>query len=234
MSETPNVEQLAAASAPAVPARWWIAVAAGMTVAVPLGWLLSFAAALFVYLGLFFFMLFGLLIGAAMFRIGRTARPIAKGRIRIGTALVVLVGWGVSMAVECHDFPSDVAERTIGEFRVRPDGMTPDDIKRQAAQWVRTHLREHYPPGGAVGYVRWKLSSDRLDVQLQGVALPLGLHFSDNKGWWLLRVILSILLFAFAVHSIVRPLAAPEAADTSDSCPTDAPRTEPASRGPAR
>jgi len=204
-----------------------------MTVAVPLGWLLSFAAALFVYLGLFFFMLFGLLIGAAMFRIGRTARPIAKRRIRIGTALVVLVGWGVSMAVECHDFPSDVAERTIGKFRVCPDGMTPDDIKRQAAQWVQAHLREHYPPGGAIGYLRWKLGSNRLDVQLPGVESPVGLHFGDNRGWWLIRVILSILLFAFAVHSIVRPLAAPEPVDASGSFPTDAPHTEPASRGPA-
>ncbi|UCG16321.1 MAG: hypothetical protein JSV19_13605 [Phycisphaerales bacterium] len=233
MSETPNVEQPSAGSAVAVPGRWWMAVAAGMIVAVPLGWLLSFAAALFVYLGLFFFMLFGLLIGAAMFRIGRTARPIAKRRIRIGTAMVVLVGWGVSMAIECHDFPSDVAERTVGKFRVCPDGMTPDDIKRQSAHWVREHLREHYPPGGAIGYVRWKLSSNRLDVQLQGVPSPVGLHFRDNKAWWLVRVILSILLFAFAVHSIVRPLAAPEHAETSASRAADTPHTESAPPGPA-
>ena len=232
MNETPNVEQATTGSA-AGSARWWMAVVVGMAVAIPLGWLLSFAAALFVFLGLFFFMLFGLLIGAAMFRIGRTARPIAKWRIRIGTAMVVLVGWGVSMAIECHDFPSDIAERTIGEFRVRPDGMTPDDIKRQAAQWVRAHLREHYPPGGAIGYVRWKLSSDRLDVQLQGVALPLDLHFADNKGWWLARVLLSILLFAFAVHSIVRPLATPEPADTSDTRSTETPHSESTSRDPA-
>ena len=49
--------------------RWWLAVLAGVAVTLPVAWLLSFAGTLPFFLGVFFFALFGLLIGAVIYRV---------------------------------------------------------------------------------------------------------------------------------------------------------------------
>jgi hypothetical protein len=212
--------------------RWWWAIVAGVLLAVPFGWLLSYAAALLAMLGLFFFMLFGLVIGAAMFRIGQAARPISLWKLKLGAALVVFVGWTVSIAVEAHDFPGDLARRALKTkaFRQRPGqtreapGRPPKEITEEIVRHVRSHLRESYPPGGMIGYVRWAITSNEFPVQVTGVPQTIRLHFSGNRGWWMIRGLLSIVLFAFAVYSLVRILRFPEKSNgTDDSAPSDAP-----------
>jgi len=222
-----DAQSIDASSAPGAPpasARWWWAVLVGVIVSLPLGWLLSYGASLLTYLGLFFFMLFGLMIGAAMYRVGLPVRPVPAWRIRLGVAIVVLIGWGVSMGVECYEFPGDVAKRTVKEFKRRPDGMTPEQIKGHAVEWVKDHLRRAYPPGGAIGYMRWRLRSNQLAVQIEGLPAPVRLRFENNGGWWAVRVVLSIVLFAVAIHSVVRPLASPSAPLPAEPLP---PRFDP-------
>src|SRR3990172_853649 len=74
-------------------ARWWCATAAGTVVSLPLAWLLSYAAMLPFYLGLFFFMLFGLVIGAVAFRVAAPGRPYHRFAVLAGTTLIVGVCW---------------------------------------------------------------------------------------------------------------------------------------------
>jgi hypothetical protein len=189
--------------------RWWIAVGAGVLVGLPIGWALSYGAALFAMLGLFFFMLFGLVVGAVMFRVAQPIQPIRPWRLRVGTAIAVLTTFGISMAVECYDFPRDVAHLTVKRFPRRPSGMPPDEIKISAERWTRQYLAEAYPPGGAIGYMRWKLTNDRLEVELTEVDHRRTIRFHDNGAWWMIRVVFSIALLWFAIFAVVRPLAKP-------------------------
>jgi hypothetical protein len=196
----------------------------GLLVAVPLGYLLSYGASLLTFLGLFFFMLFGLAIGAAMFRVGRPARPIGRWKLRAGTAVVALFGWGLGLTLEGYEFPSDVAHRVLKPesriYRRRPEGVTPSQIRQSVIESTRAYLKQQYPPGGPLGYMQWKATSDRLPLQVPGREEPVTLQYKRKNGaWWLVRVILSIGLFAFAIHSQVQLLGRPEPAD--DSGPAD-------------
>ncbi len=178
---------------------WWVAVALGILISLPLAWLLSFAALLPFFIGLFFFVLFGLLIGAAMYRVAAPGRPFRPSAIVAGTTLVVVVGWGGSIIKEGRDFPSDMAaeaarrtsyigDRPVAEFRA------------EAAAQVRRFLGEHYPPGGTIGYMRWILTSGELKKG-DLAAVDRTLSRSPNGWVWAIRVALSIAGLAFGVAS---------------------------------
>jgi hypothetical protein len=184
--------------------RWWAGVGAGAIVSLPFAWLLSHAALLPFLLGIFFFALFGLVIGAVMHRVASPGRPYPRLQLVIGTTLVVALGWTGSIVVEGRDFPRRMAaeagdttrylgNRTIGEFRT----AVADDVRR--------FIRDRYPPGGALGYVRWVLTSGELkkgDIAHVNRTLVRG----QRKLLWAVRVILSVALLAFGIGSQTLPL----------------------------
>ena len=188
-------------------ARWWCATAAGTIVSLPLAWLLSYAAMLPFYLGLFFFMLFGLVIGAVMFRVAAPGRPYHRFAVLAGTTLIVGVCWTLSLVKESRDFPADIAADTVR--RTRDIGrLSADDYRAAVAEEVRTFLCERHPPGGVLGYVRWML----LEGEVKKGAIPSfdqTLRRSPARIGWAVRVVLSIALLAFAIGSQTLPLSRP-------------------------
>ena len=180
-------------------ARWWCATAAGTIISLPLAWLLSYAAMLPFYLGLFFFMLFGLVIGAVTFRIAAPGRPYRRLTVLAGTTLIVGVCWTASIVKESWDFPTDIARDAVR--RSRDIGRrSADDYRTAVAEEVRTFLRERHPPGGVLGYMRWML----LEGELKKGAIPSfdqTLRRSPARIGWAVRVVLSIALLGFAVGS---------------------------------
>ena len=186
-------------------ARWWCATVAGTIVSLPFAWLLSYAAALPFYLGLFFFMLFGLVIGAVMFRVGAPGRPYRRFAVLAGTTFIVAVCWTLSLVKESRDFPTDIADDIVR--RSRDIGrLSVDDYRTAVTEEVRTFLREHHPPGGMVGYVHWML----LEGEIKKGAIPSfnqALHRSPARWGWAIRVVLSIALLAFAIGSQTLPLS---------------------------
>jgi hypothetical protein len=70
---------------------------------------------------------------------------------------------------------------------------------------VRVYLREHYRPGGTIGYVRWALTSGEIPKgSLKDVRMKLGQ--SQRRYSWAIRVVLSLGLFAFGIGSQTWPL----------------------------
>jgi len=177
----------------------------GAVVASPLTWLLSYAATLPFFIGVFFFALFGLVIGASIHRVAAARAPYARITVITGTTLIVLLCWGVSLYLESVRFPLDVATFAIEATRDIGD-RTADEFRADIADQTRRFLRETYPPGGLLGYARWSLLSSRLTHQeVPGLRRPF--RSDQAKIWWAVRVVLSVGLLAFGVGSQTLPLA---------------------------
>lgn len=175
-------------------------------VSLPFAWLLSYGAALMALLGLFFFALFGLVIGAVAYRFGVTVRPIPITHIRAGTAIIVFTCWSLSFAKEVRDFPMDKANAAIVVVRPLPDGMTADEFKVDVARFVKRTLAEEYG-GGGLGYAWWVLSSSRMEYPVETMKHPIVLRPVQYRWWWGIRVVLSIVFLWYGVYSQVSPLS---------------------------
>jgi hypothetical protein len=180
--------------------RWWVGVGIAAVFALPLAWLLSYAAALPFFLGLFFFMLFGLMIGGVVSRIC-SGRPYATLPLVLGTTILVILTWGLSLVKEASDFPDDVARRV--SLRTRDIGdRTVAEFRCAVASDVRDLFATRYGPGPVWGYVRWVLTNGELKRgELPTLNKSVFMPATQVAGWWAFRVVASIALLGFGVAS---------------------------------
>lgn len=181
--------------------RWLRAVLVGCALAIPFGILLSYVAFLMAFLGLFFYALFGLLIGAAVCRAAGKGARLPRWQVVAGTTLIVLVGLGTSMKWEIDGLPHDMAKQAVDARQRLPEGMTKDAYMRHVETSVERNLAERYPPGGALGYVRWLVASGRFEKgSIEHVTKDLT---RGQRRWaWGIRVVLSVVLFSFGIASL--------------------------------
>ena len=192
--------------------RWWVSVAAGAMAGLPIAWLLSYAASLPFFLGAFFFALFGLIVGALVFRVAAPGRPYASTHVFSGTTLLVLLIWGLSLAKESADFPHEMAAIAADQSRDL-GGRSLSEFKSEFVERVHTFLKDRYPPGGAIGFARWMLASGELkktDIDL----LSRNIQRPQARVWWAVRVVLSAGLLAFGIGSVTLSLR-PSPADSN-------------------
>ena len=187
--------------------RWWLAILAGSVVSVGLAWFLSYAAALPFYLGVFFFLVGGLMIGAVVYRVASPGRPYGRAGVLCGTSIVVLVGWGATIAIEAYNFP-DVVARKAQKRTLSIGDRTPEAYRSAVAEGVRNHIRQAYPPGGLVGYVRWVLANKEL-TKHDVAELKRPMQFPVTGNAWAIRVVLSIGLLGFGIASQTLALRKP-------------------------
>ena len=204
-------------------ARWWWGCLVAAVASLPIVWLLSYAGTLPFFLGLFFFALFGLIVGAVIHRVASPGRPYMTMPLVIGTALVVLLGWSLSLVKEARDFPSDMAVDSGRKTRDIGD-RTIDEFHELVENQVRAFLAEKHPPGGTIGYVHWALTSGEIKKgELADVKWTLGQP--QRRYSWAIRVFLSLVLYAFGVGSQTLPLRllkdrAVRAMDVEESVPS--------------
>lgn len=179
--------------------RFWLGIFVGGLVGLPLSWLLAYAATLPFFIGIFFFALFGLVIGAAVHRVASPGRPYARSTLWAGTILLVVGGWLVSICVEGRALPMDFARDVPGWTRDLR-GKTRSQFVEDVADRIRSNLRENYPPGGTLGYVRWVVTSGEFPQgSIEGVKRTL--RVSQRKGWWIMRALLSLGLLSFGIST---------------------------------
>jgi len=181
--------------------RWWTAVGVAALPALPLAWLLSYGASLPFYLGLFFFMLFGLMIGAVAYRVAAPQKPYATMPLLVGTTFLVALPWSLSLIKEARDFPDDVARKV--SMRTRDIGdRSVEEFRNLVASDVRALLVDRYGPGQVWGYVRWVLTNGELKLgDLPTLNNPVPMAPAQTRGWWAFRVVASIALLGFGVAS---------------------------------
>jgi len=179
--------------------RWWGSVCFGILFSIPFGWLLSYAAALPFFIGMFFFVLFGLIIGAAVFRVASKNAPYPSTPLVVGTTLIVLLIWSFTIVKESRDFPLEAAKHIADQTRDIGD-QSIEEFRADVVVQVKQFLRTQYAPGGTIGYVRWVLTDGLLqandfDAVQRTVSAP------QIRLWWAVRVTLSIALLAFGIGS---------------------------------
>lgn len=215
--------------------RWAAGVAMGVLLAIPLGFLLSYLSFLPAMLGLFFFLLFGLLIGAAMFRFWAPLRPMPQRSIIWGVAAAGLCGWGGALMWEAAIFPRQAANEAIRQVPKEVPGKTPADIRTEASLAARQFLRERYPPGGVLGYFHWAVTGKYVEIPIVGVSRPKPIRLG-NTGWlFIVRVLLSGIALSAAILAMVKPLSkpapAPESAHATGPATASVGRTDDGYRG---
>lgn len=187
--------------------RLWLGVLVGLVVATPLTWLLSFAAALPFMIGTFFFALFGLFVGATVFRVAAPGRPHGPWQVLAGTTLVVFFMFGGSLALEGRGFASDLAADAAWRTRDLGDRSIAD-FRATAEREIATHVATKYPPGGVLGYVRWVLDGGEIPrgtLPSVGVAL----RAPQSQWTWAARVVMSVAFAAFGVGAVTLGLSKP-------------------------
>lgn len=181
--------------------RWLRAVVVGCALAIPFGILLSYVAFLMAFLGLFFYALFGLLIGATVCRAAGKGARLPRWQVIAGTTLIVLVGLGASMKWEIDGLPQDMARQAVESRQRLPEGMTKDAYVRHVETSVERYLAERHPPGGSLGYIRWVTTNGRFEKgSIEHVTKDLT---RGQRRWaWGIRVVLSVVLFSFGIASL--------------------------------
>lgn len=201
------------------------AVIVGLIVAVPIGAALSVAGPLVMYLGIFFFALMGLLLGAAMFRVWRPARPVERRTLVICSCIVGLSAFAVSLFVETLRFPSVVVNQAHF-YPVDPtqrasmdnvESIQKSHEQRKAAvrDAVRSDLKKRFPPGGMIGYLWWGTVDGKMKFELEGERTPIIVAMKQSRVGFPVRVILSAVLICLAVLSQVWPLRRSEAEEAA-------------------
>ncbi|NLE57946.1 MAG: hypothetical protein GX616_06265 [Planctomycetes bacterium] len=210
--------------------RTWIgwSFVAGCCTGIPSGVILAYLASIPFYLGLFFFLLLGLLIGAIMFRFGSGASPVHPPTLALIGSAVVLLTWGTTLLIEYATLPGLVARRTeMALFR----RLTPEQQAEVAAK-IRVHVMsrllgrpyEGRPAEWLAGfpkYLRWIARDGTMECPRVVDPTTFTFKLPQSRASWAFRVVLSMALLAFAVLSQYLLLARPSKDQTSpDAIPS--------------
>jgi hypothetical protein len=181
---------------------------AGCTAGVPAAILLTYLAVLPLFLGLFFFLLLGLLVGALMFRFGRKAAPAPRGRLWLGGTGVVVVMWLTTLVVEYAIFPSLVSQRVGQSWHRRLTAEEKQTVARETRQAVLSRFVGREYRGGPVdwicalgGYTAWVARDGTMQCPRGLNNTTYLLQLDQRRRAWVLRVLLSLGLLEFAVLS---------------------------------
>jgi hypothetical protein len=197
-------------SSTASPTRTWIgwSFVAGCCTGIPAGIILTYLAVIPFYIGLFFFLLLGLLVGATMFRFGRNAVPVRPVTLRLIGTVIVLLTWTTTLVTEYVLFPGQAAAKVEVSWRPRPTPEKKLQISRQVRQSVMSQLLGRDYNGGVAAwlegfpkYLRWVARDGAMRCPRVLDATTLQLPPVQCKGAWLFRVTLSLGLLTFSILS---------------------------------
>lgn len=148
---------------------------------------------------MFFFVLFGLIIGAVIYRVALKNAPYPSKPLIIGTTLLVLSIWSATIVIESRGFPTITAKR-IADKTLSIGDQSIDEFRAGVAEQVRQFLRDQHSPGGIIGYVHWVLTDGLL--QADDFDAIKGTYTAPQiKFWWVIRAALSVGLLAFGIGS---------------------------------
>jgi len=180
-------------------------VITGAIVSLALGWtLLSWALALPFMLGVFFFMLFGLFVGAAMFRAAAGFIPVNRRTIVTATIIVVLIGWLTSLAKEGVDYPRDFVKHALKRVHVPDVEGGVEQVRSELDAFITKRLGENHPPGGVLGYFQLAATGQSVTIDDLPTRQPRPIVIPPRVSaavWWI-RNVLAAVMFYIAIFAV--------------------------------
>ncbi len=165
-------------------------------------WAFSHLGNLFYFLGLFFFILFGLIHGAAVFRFLSAFRPIRRPTLICIGWFFIFVTWGGGLVLEASYLPEDVYDDSIKTFkRGLPPGLQAADFKSDVRAQTTDYLRENYGSNLMISYVRWELAGGAMDLTVRGRERSLAYERPQRRIGFALRVLISLVLVIYGMFS---------------------------------
>ncbi len=179
-------------------------------IGIPFILLLMYCAWLPLLMGMYFFILGGMLIGAIWFRLAAHIRPVPTGavRLRMFAMLAVLVAIYMlsEYKVKIGHLDRDMSELTI---RMRSVNSLAERQAREqeAADHVQQSLRKYGP--GPIGYWAWAATDGKVPPMArytgkESIALP------QRRAFYVMRVVVSIVLLWYGLRIMVKDLAKPD------------------------
>ncbi|OWY73073.1 hypothetical protein B7486_01630 [cyanobacterium TDX16] len=162
------------------------------------------------YFGLFFFLVGGLLVGAATFRLARPIRPIGRRPLLGGALVVGVVTFAIATVFECRHFANTVSDppkfATARNAVVRDGGSLREFEGRAADTFIR-EITKQYSNIGPLAYALWTIKAGKMTLVVDGQSETVS---TDHAGWaWLVRALAEILLLAGGLWSSIESLRSP-------------------------
>lgn len=191
---------------------------------VPLMVLLMYCAWLPFLMGMYFFLLGGLLLGGIWWRMARSIRP-APRRAVYGTMLMMLSAWtlvylGSESLVKPRHFARDMANYTTHRVRVRSE-----QERHQRHVDARAHVYgvlASYGPG-PIGYWAWVLADGTMAPMAPYGDEATLMKLPQRQGVWLVRVLASLLLLTYGLRLQAKELTRPEEPANAAPAPEETP-----------
>ncbi|HPD29141.1 MAG TPA: hypothetical protein PLL20_04045 [Phycisphaerae bacterium] len=181
---------------------------AGCCAGIPAGVILAYLAPMPFYLGLFFFLVLGLVIGAIMFRFGRGAVPVRPLTLNLIGSAVVLLTWSTTLVTEYATLPRLVARRTETSMFRRLTPQQKAEVAAKSRQHVMSRLLGRpFDEGlgdwlaGFPKYLRWIAQDGTMECPRVVDPTTFTFKAGQSKASWVFRVVVSMALLAFAVLS---------------------------------
>lgn len=198
----------------ATPAHWRgvlnRSAAIATIIGIPFIILLMYCAWLPLMMGMYFFILGGMLIGAIWFRLAQRVRPVpaVAVQVRLFTMLVLLTGLYLvsEYYMKVGHLSRDMANLTIEKITLNTLAER-QAREQEAADHVRASLRKYGP--GPLGYWAWAATSGELPPMAQYTGQE-SIALTQTKAYWVLRVVFSVVLFWYGLQLMVKDLARPD------------------------
>ena len=168
--------------------------------------------------GVFFFMLVGLILGAILFRCGAGARPMRRG-VLLASVLVPTVAISAGTVVfEYRSVVIDHAEQALRVQNKNPRDRKFAAEKAQMRQMIENYWRTRFGAGGVAGYVAWTLHGGKFKIGPTDADERVVVQHKQPGVLWLVRAVISFMALGWAIGAQVWPLGRrPVEEDTSDA-----------------
>lgn len=170
--------------------------------------------------GVFFFMLVGLILGAILFRCGAGARPMRRG-VLLASVLVPTVAISAGTVVfEYRSVVIDNAEQALRVQNKNPRDPKFAAEKAQMRQMIENYWRTRFGVGGVGGYVAWTLHGGKFKIGPTDADERVVVQHKQAGALWLFRAAISFAALGWAMGAQVWPLrrcpAEAQAADAAE------------------
>ncbi len=215
--------------------RWLRGLLIALLTAAAVGSLLGYLAMLPFFLGLFFFLLLGLIPGSVLFRYGDPIRPVPSRHLWIASLLLFACTWCVAFYVEYHSLAGHVAVKVRKSIASGfPQGYRREALDDHVAGRVRDALRKGYGSSGLIGYVKWAARSGKIRIPAGTIQLSRAGNDADKPSvelvladpvvyrlpqpalLWCIRVVMSFALLVLAFFLQVTALRKPQIIESAE------------------